>query len=734
MPITGFEQTRRLLKLTTPLGPDVLLLVGLESEDAISQLYEYRFTTIANRDQDIPFDQLIGRPVCAELVAKSGSKRYFHGHVREVVEHSSRTVFRPYDLVVVPEVWFLTRRAQCRIFQQKSVREILREVFQHIASVEIRLKKDYEKRNFCVQYRETDWDFASRLMEEEGICYYFKHTRNRHSCVIVDTPEDHEPVPFSPLITYAPDADEKSEENVLLNWRKSQNLQPSRFSLRDHNFEMPKDRLEAELPITESVEFGAVTHHLKLGAESAFEIYDYPGGYGRMFDGIDPGGGERPEELSKLHRQNRKTVQLLSERAAAAAVRAEGSGKLRQMSSGHTFEIKSRSDKDKKYEGRYLIVLSRHSARSQANYLAGADGEIEYANEFSCIPAKIPFRPPAVTPRPTIQGTQTATVVGPPGEEIFTDKFGRVKVQFHWDRQGRNDHRSSCWIRVAQAAAGTGFGAIHIPRVDQEVVVSFLEGDPDRPLITGSVYNPNKMPPFELPKKKMLSGLKSNTYPGGGGDNEISVDDSKGSERMYIHSQYNQDTVVGNDQTNHVKNNRKKTIDVDETSKIGNNQLIDVGVNKTVTVGSNHSETVGSNQSVKVGSSQSINVGSTQSETIGMMQNLMVGLMQSASVGIVSAENLGVAKTLTSGVLYAVTVGVAMNTAVGVSSTEQVGVNKSVTVGSTLKISAGSMIEITCGASKLTMDAGGKVTITGTAFNFSASGPVKINGAIIDLN
>ena len=335
------------------------------------------------------------------------------------------------------------------------------------------------------------------------------------------------------------------------------------------------------------------------------------------------------------------------------------------------------------------------------------------------------YRPRRQSPQPLISSIQTAVVVGPKGEEIYTDEHGRVKVQFHWDREGKRDENTSCWMRVSQAHAGRGFGGIDIPRVGEEVIVSFIEGDLDRPMITGRVYHKESMPPFALPGEKTRSGIKTQTYKGSG-NNEMSMDDTPGKEQIRIHGQYNLDTVIEHDETHTIHNNRTKKVDVDETMTIGNNQKLDVGVNKTVSVGTNHDETIGTNQTVKVGTNQSTTVGSNQSNSVGSMKNETVGMM--------SNEMVGVAKTTNVGVAYSIIAGAAMNTAVGFVSAEEVGMNKTILVGSSLKITAGSMIEIKCGASKLTMDSGGKVTITGTEFKFSASGAVKINGAIIDLN
>jgi len=369
--------------------------------------------------------------------------------------------------------------------------------------------------------------------------------------------------------------------------------------------------------------------------------------------------------------------------------------------------------------------MIQHQAREAMGYETGANVEWDYRNLFSCIPDSVSFRPVRSTPKPFVQGVQTAVIVGPKGEEIYTDKYGRVKVQFHWDREGKRDENSSCWMRVSQIHAGKGWGGIDLPRIGEEVIVDFLEGDPDRPIVTGRVYNAGCMPPFELPAEMTRSGMKSDTHKGSG-YNEISMDDTAGKEQIRIHGQYNMDAVVEHDETHKVGNNRTKDIGVDEVMSIGNNQKLKVGVNKTVDVGTDHTETVGANQSVKVGSNQTVKVGANQATTVAANQSNTVGSAKTENVGMMSNEMVGFMKTTNVGVAYSIISGAAMNTAVGFVSAEEVGMTK--------KIIVGSKLEIIVGASKLVMEAGGKVTIEGTEFLFSASGNVKINGAVIDLN
>ena len=356
--------------------------------------------------------------------------------------------------------------------------------------------------------------------------------------------------------------------------------------------------------------------------------------------------------------------------------------------------------------------------------MSSAD-DVLFENRFECIPADTTFRPKRLTNRPIVEGPQTAVIVGPPGEESFPDEFGRVKVQFHWDREGQFNESSSCWIRVSQVHAGAGWGMIDLPRIGEEVIVSFLEGDPDRPTITGRVYNGQNMPPYSLPDGKTRRGNTTKTHKGGG-YNEMTMDDTAGAEQLRLNAMYNMNSNVNNDQTLDVGNNQSENVGVDRARTVGNNETVSVGVNQDTTIGTNKSTKVGTNHTETVGSNQSISVGSSQSTSIGSTQSISVGSMKNETVGMMSNEMVGIAKTTNVGAVNSIISGAMMNTAVGFMSTEQVGLTKKITVG--------SKFEISCGGSKLTMDAGGKVTITGSEFNFSASGPVKINGAIIDLN
>jgi type VI secretion system secreted protein VgrG len=541
----SYQQANRLLTMTTPLGPDKLLLIGLVGTESISQLFQIQLDAIATHETKIPFDQLLGKKVTAHIRAPGGDQRHISGICNRVVQGARDATFTYYRLEIVPELWFLTRKTQSRIFQQKSVKEILTTVFEGLA-VQYQLNGQYQPRDYCVQYRESDFDFASRLMEEEGIFYFFKHDAGSHTMVVADNPEAHADVPFGSQATYAPlDVTHVIEDRITA-WEKTQDLRSMKVTLWDHCFELPHKHLEAEKQIQDSVQVGTVSHKLKVGSPDRLELYDWPGGYAQRFDGVGPGGEDRPSDLQKIFQDNQRTTQIRIQEEATGSLMISGGSRLRQLTAGHRFSLVEHFDAN----GPYVLTSVSHTARMTSDYRSGqTDDEVAYENSFTGIPASLPFRPQRVTPKPVVHGTQTAVVVGPKGEEIFTDKYGRVKVQFHWDRQGKQDANSSCWVRVGTLWAGTQWGTIHIPRIGQEVIVDFEEGDPDRPIIIGSVYNAKMMPPYKLPDLKTKSVIKSNSTIGGAPDeaNELTFEDQKGSEDVYFYAQKDFHRVVKND-------------------------------------------------------------------------------------------------------------------------------------------------------------------------------------------
>jgi type VI secretion system secreted protein VgrG len=601
-------QKNQFLSVTTPLGEDKLLLLGIEGVEGLSQLFTFQLDLQAENGTAIPFDRLLGQKITAQLSLAEGY-RHINGICSRISQGARGEHFTSFRMEIVPELWLLTRISRSRIFQQKSVPDILREVLAGL-STSLKLEGTFHPRDYCVQYRESDFNFVSRLMEEEGISYYFEHADGSHKLVLTNTPQGHQDLPGQSTIEFEVAEGGDRKLDGIYGWEKVQEFQSGKYTLWDHCFELPGKNLAADKTIMDSVQAGEVSHKLKFGNNDKLERYDFPGAYAQRFDGIDPGGGDRAADIQKIFEDNARTVAIRMQEEAAAGLVIQGSGHCRAMCAGYRFTLSDHFDAD----GPYVITSVRHTARLGGDYRSQSGGELDYQNDFSCIPAALPFRPRRQTPRPIVQGTQTATVVGPSGEEIFTDKYGRVKVQFHWDREGKKDASSSCWIRVGSIWAGKNWGAIHIPRIGQEVIVAFEEGDPDCPIIVGSVYNAEQMPPYTLPDNKTQSGIKSRSTLQGTPDhfNEIRFEDKKGEEQVYVHAEKDFDRVVENNDTHKIGFEKKDQ--GDQTVEIFNNQALTVGAGKTEAADGSQATTVFNNQTIKVGDPAAS--GSSQTTTI----------------------------------------------------------------------------------------------------------------------
>ncbi len=542
-----FVQTNRRLAITTPLGKDALLLRSFTGTESISQLFCFDLDLLSE-DDSLKFDDVVGQNVSLRLFDSNGNERYWNGFVSRFSQGSRDRRLIAYRAQMVPWSWFLTRTADCRIFQKQKVPDIIQKVFKDLGfhDYELRLYGDFKPRDYCVQYRETDFNFVSRLMEEEGIYYYFRHEQRKHVMVLANDPAAHEPCPSQPAARYDLRGGGITYEDVVTEWRYEQEFRSGTWTQTDYNFETPSTNL-------------AVT----VNGKNSYEIYDFPGEHLARSEG---------DRLARIRLQEH----------AAGCVVSQGASGCRHFSSGFKFTLADhyRSDLNQQY----LLTSVQHSATQAGDYSSGTGDadEITYKNSFACIPFSTPFRPPRLTPRPFVQGCQTAMVVGPPGKEIYTDKHGRVKVQFHWDREGKRNENSSCWIRVSHPWAGKGWGSVSIPRIGQEVIVDFLEGNPDLPIIVGRVYNAESMPPNGLPAAAMVSGIKSNSTPGGGGSNGIMMNDTKGKEKFDIHAQYDMSTTVEHDDTQTVHNNRKISVDGTHTETIKQKTAI------TITQGDYH--------------------------------------------------------------------------------------------------------------------------------------------------
>jgi type VI secretion system secreted protein VgrG len=503
----ALTQAERAIEIYTPLGADVLLFHRMTAAEALGRLFRFDLELLS-KDPDIKFEDLLGQNVAVRLELPEDKIRYFNGFISRFSLSGSLGDLSVYTATVRPWLWFLTRTADCRIFQEMTVPDIIKQVFrdQGFTDFEEALSGSYRTWTYCVQYRETDFNFISRLMEQEGIYYYFKHEKNKHTLVLSDSVSSHEPYPgYEKIPFFPPDEHLRREEHHIHEWTVSQEIQPGTYALNDYDFERPRANLQVKSSIPRS--------HVR----SKMEIFDYPGEYTQTGDGENCVRA-RIEELQTEYEQ------------------VQGQTNARGFSVGSLFELVDFPRQDQNRE--YLVVSATHELESDA-YTSGLTSEVEdvYSSSFTVISSKQPYRQARTTPKPMVQGPQTAVVVGPSGEKVYTDEYGRVKVQFHWDRYSKHDENSSCWIRVSQAWAGKRWGSMHIPHVGQEVIVDFLEGDPDRPIITGRVYNANNMSPDPLPDRKTRSIISDNF------GNEIVFDATPGNEHILLHCPNHSSTI-----------------------------------------------------------------------------------------------------------------------------------------------------------------------------------------------
>ncbi len=572
------------------LDKDKLLVEQISVSEGLSRPFRISLVCLGAPDYAVPFEKVLGQSVTVRLdVPGGGDPRYFHGIVYKLTEgskvHSADTgkFFTRYWLDAMPSFVSLRSSVQSRIFQHESVPDILKKVLKGLTT-KFELQGTFEPRDYCVQYHESDYQFASRLMEEEGIFYFFKHTDSGHTMVIANAPTSFSDIAGSSTVVFNDFKglrDVRLHEDRVVRWQKSQEMRSGKYKLWDHTFEMPDKNLEATKPIMDTAAAGTVTHHLKVGGNDQWEIYEFPGGYAGRFDGIDKGGSPQASELSKIEQDNKRTVGIRMQQVAANSLVADGEGNVRQFTAGGKFTLSQHFNAN----GSYVLTDVEHVASMEGTYTSNESVTLRYKNSFRCIPAAIPYRPQQGTGKPTINGTQTAVVVGPAGSEISTDKYGRVKVQFFWDRDGKKNLDSSCWVRVAQAWASKSFGAFFLPRVGDEVIVDFLEGDPDQPIIVGCVYNADHMPAYTLPDNKTRNYVKTRSTEKGADENfnELRFEDKKGSEEIYFHAEKDFNRVVENNDTLKVGFDKKDK--GDQTIDIYNNRTtsLDQG-NETLTV------------------------------------------------------------------------------------------------------------------------------------------------------
>ncbi|GAB4273786.1 MAG: type VI secretion system spike protein VgrG1b [Methylomicrobium sp.] len=570
----------RVVTVISPLSSDELLFRKMSGHEAMGRLFEFEIELLRpDIHGSVDIARVLGEDMSVKVTGDDGTVRFFSGAVAEFKHIGVKERHYCYRAVLRPWLWFLTLTNDCKIFQDKNIPDIIREVFADysFADVEYQLSETYETLEYCVQYRESDFNFVSRLMEHAGIFYYFKHREGKHTLVLTDSGNAYHTVSGYDSIPYfPPENTERRERDHIYQWLAEHRVSTGKYELNDFDFEAPSDDLTAKSQVSRPY------------SQSDFEVYDYPGKYKQANIGSVL-TGKRIEEIHSKY----STIQAAGDALA--------------LQPGLEFQLKDFYFREE--NAKHYIVAADYQVSGEDYETSGGAPGHQFICCFVAVNSKQAYRSERLTPKPVIAGTQTAIVVGKSGEEIWTDKYGRVKVQFHWDRIGKNDEKSSCWIRVSFPMAGKQWGWISLPRIGQEVVVSFLEGDPDRPLITGRVYNAEQMPPYALPDNQTQSGIKTRSSKDGSADNfnELRFEDKKGQEEIYLHAEKDFNCVIENnetrkigldkkdkgDQTVEIQNHRTVTLNEGNDKlkvKMGNRKIeIDQGNHDLVVSTGNHS-------------------------------------------------------------------------------------------------------------------------------------------------
>ena len=690
----SFSTANRMFFLTLQeYGEDDLLIEEMTGDEAVSRLFEFRLRLLSWRD-DIDPEKIVGKT--ASLRAETwDDERHWNGIVSRFtvagrVMSASGDDMYAYECDIVPWLWLMTQNEDCRIFQNLSVPEIIETVLKEFAfdDYKLELSETHPKLEYCTQYRETTFAFLSRLMEREGIHYYFRHNEDdgeaRHVLVMSDNRDgnhalDPEQIPFHA-------AGESTEYDAVTSLTRTGQMRTRKITLQDWDYQK-KGVLSENTPTM-----------LQIGASRDLERYRYPGGY------VPPGGAGDAQVGKQLSR-------VMMEAEESSHMRLYGNGQVRSFAPGHAFTLYDHPVDSLNDE--YLILSVSHRGR---NNLFDEDQPADYDNSFSLQPHASVYRPPQDTPQALVRGPQTAIVVGPPGEELHVDELGRIMVRFHWDRKvsGRStdmpDDKASCWVRVAQAWAGNGYGTMFIPRIGMEVVVEFLEGDPDRPLVTGCVYNGVNKPPYALPAEQTKSTIKTLSSKGGGGANELRFEDKKDNEEIFLHAQKDLQLRTGNCRT--------------ETVGVHSNLV--VGKSLAETVGEHHTATVAENQTLSVGKNRQISIGTDDYRTIGANQHTDIGGNSSHTVGQNHDLNAGTNIAVTAGQNHDLNAGMNIAVAAGMNHDLDAGMNIAATAGMNMDLKAGINLVLDAGMI-ISLKAGGSSVVIGPA-------GVSITGAMVMIN
>jgi type VI secretion system secreted protein VgrG len=590
-------QDTRLARLDTPLGKDVLVLIRFDGHEGLGELFEFRIDALSEKE-DVDFDKAIGRACSVTYKSHRGTERVFNGILVEAEWLGIKDHFQSYRLVLRPWTWLLSRTSDCRIFKEMKAPDIIKKVFQDrgFSDFDLRLKESYPTLEYCVQYRETDLAFVTRLMEHHGIYYFFEHSADKHIMVLADAKSSHQAIPNCsklPFIRFG-EANKDDVEHVVY-WSSQRRFRTGKVTFNDYDYLKPSADLMSEVK-------GSAGYN-----KSDMEQYDYPGKYKERNDG-------------------EKYAKVLLEAEQSLDRRRYATGDASNLFPGGLTTL----EKHSKDNDEYLVVRSSHTINNQPYRSSLAEGRDEiYSGSYEFLPSSRPFRTQIVTPKPRIYGVQTAKVVGQEGEEIDVDEHGRILVEFHWVRADKDSGKKkpSRRVRVAQVWSGKQWGGQMIPRIGMEAVVEFVEGDPDRPLVIGTVYNGEYKVPYDLPANKTQSGLKSDSSKGHGGYNEFMFEDKKGQEKIGLHAQKDLDLVVLDTETREIGQSHMKPGPSRKTTLMrGDDELTLLMGSQTTTLAmGSQTTTIAQNRSTTVGMAETHTVGGPLLITSTTMITLTVG-------------------------------------------------------------------------------------------------------------
>jgi type VI secretion system secreted protein VgrG len=702
----------------------------VHTREALSELYEATIDLVFE-EPTVDADALLGTS-CTLRLERALLSRQVQGIARHVEDLGTLADKRMVRVHVVPALWELSQRIDSYIFQEMTVPEVLQDVLNEGLTpfkrqVRLSLQREYPKREYCVQYAESDLDFVLRLMKEEGIAFYFEHAGETEELVLVDAN-----APFQPCQTLdsgpvwiSNQGGGLAQMETLRGLEWSTSLRPTGVVVRD--FDWTRPRLD-------------LTKDARAKEASGREAYLYPAEL--SLSGYDAGNVRYAQDDAAVR------ARLLREGQQLGQKKGRGRGNVTGFCPGHTFELRGHARGE--LDQAYLLTRVEHLGEApEEQPLFSREGSGEevkperYENRFECIPLSVPFRPEYPLVRSRVPGLQTAMVVGPAGEEIHTDPHGRIKVRFHWDRVGPENEKASCWVRVAQSWAGAGFGAYFIPRIGMEVVIDFLEGNPDRPLVIGCVYNGSNPPPIKLPEERTRTTMRSQSSPGGAGFNELRFDDAKGQEQVFLHAQKDQMAVVGHDDTKQVKNDQATTVDNNQTNTVKANQTESVGGDQSLTVSGDRTKTVKKDETVTVEQNRTETVNVNETVTIHGERSLTVDGKETYSVGGTRAKTVTGKETVTLEAGRQTTV--TTNDVLNVSAERLVtaDVKHQTTQGPTtftfegghVELVAGSYIKLVHGSGEVHIEQSGKISVSsGNGIELSCGGcSIKLTPTKIEI-